>query len=240
MSVSLLLVTLGIIHRSGVAAYLRRAVGRLALVLPLASTIFLLTPAQPVAAYPVNIGTFSRYLTTTDAYSIGCNQGQWQDANGQYTAAMILDFGHPDYSGQFGADMYGGIGFRTGPQIEATAERAFDGFYNCTVVNSRSFMHFAIGTTNCTPPACGPSQVNYSHGQFWEGVVNDLNNYLYAHGYQVQEDIYGASDIETGWSYPSSARSWVDGFKVGPYKLLDFGVGEMAEHEGTRVVAAPK
>lgn len=39
MSVSLLLVTLGIIHRSGVAAYLRRAVGRLALVLPLASTV---------------------------------------------------------------------------------------------------------------------------------------------------------------------------------------------------------
>jgi hypothetical protein len=74
----------------------RRLVTKLLLLLATATGASTATGAgaAQAATYPGNV-TWSRYVTTTSIYTMGCNQDKSSDSLGQPHQMVILNFGDP-------------------------------------------------------------------------------------------------------------------------------------------------
>src|SRR5258707_3692351 len=99
------------------------------------------------ATYPPQ--TYSRYVATTNMYTMGCNQGKASDAQGQHAQLALLNFGDPgwDGSGTFGAwDSYIG-GFNSITTIEANRKNYMQGFSECPGSGTKAVMNAAPGLT---------------------------------------------------------------------------------------------
>jgi hypothetical protein len=174
--------------------------------------------------------TYSRYVGkyngTFDLYTMGCNQGHASDRQGQPTQVALLNFGDPGYvNGAYGAWDNGLGGFvrigsvSQGNTIEWMVSRYMQGFWNCTVAGSRSFMNVAPGTNNH-----GSGPVNYAHGQAWGRMVQDLNRWITSSGFTAQLWAHAGADIETSWSTPAAAENWANGFNsIGGVGYYDDG-----------------
>ena len=169
--------------------------------------------------------TWSRYVTTTNLYTPGCNQGKWSDTNHVNDIVVILDFGKMYYqNGSYGAVDWG-VGFRTTTQIAATAETFLQGFWDCTKLNSPSNVNVAIGTNNCTTdPNCVYSNTTYAGGQAWGNMVKSVNSWVVSKRYSAQEYATGANDMEVDWESAANTRNWADGYtNVSNYPYYDYG-----------------
>ncbi len=175
-------------------------------------------PAAPAA-------TLSRYVQSTNLYPMGCSQGQRSDALGLDDAVVILDFGKASSRDSgYGAILFG-LGFRTTTQIAEAAKSYLQGFWDCTAMDSTSFVELAIGTSNCTiDPACSGSATGFEHGEAWAQMVQAVNDWIVASGFQSQEVASGANDMEVSCDTPARTRAWTDGYSsVATSVYYDFG-----------------
>ncbi|HEV2344699.1 MAG TPA: hypothetical protein VGS97_11440 [Actinocrinis sp.] len=184
------------------------------------------TSAAQAATYPGN-QTYSRYVTTTDMYTVGCNQGKASDSQGQHHQVAILSFGDPGWInyGSWGAwDNYIG-GFNSNATIENNVKRYMQGFWDCTVPGSKSFMTVAPGETNAGSGINSTTAAASALGSAWGSMIKDLNSWIAANGYGVQLTAFGAIDAEPGWGPPSYVLAWASGYMsaAGAVKYYDFG-----------------
>jgi hypothetical protein len=181
-------------------------------------------PARAATYPPV---TYSRYVTTTDLYTVGCNQGKASDSQGQPHQVALLSFGDPGWItyGAWGAwDNYIG-GFNNDATIENNVKRYMQGFWDCTVPGSHSFMTVAPGVTNAGGGINSTTATADALGSGWGAMVKDLNAWITAKGYGTQLRAFGAIDAEPGWGPPSYALAWAAGYMAaaGAFNYYDFG-----------------
>lgn len=174
----------------------------------------------PGAVYPGNV-TLSRYVRTTNLYTMGCNQGRKSDAQGQPRQIVILSFGDPGWDGSNTLGAYPGGRFVSDAAIEANVKQYMQGFWDCTVAGSGSHLTVAPGVTNAS------GGINSSHdnalGTAWGSMVRDLNAWISAYGRTRQLEAYGALDAEPGWGPASHALAWAAGFSGSGQRYFDFG-----------------
>ena len=207
-----------------------RAAGPLLAVLGAVGLVSAAAGSASAATYPPQ--TYSRYVTTTNMYTMGCNQGKASDAQGQHAQLGLLNFGDPgwDGSGTFGAwDSYIG-GFNSIATIEANVKNYMQGFWDCTVSGSKSFMNVAPGVTN------SGSGINSGNdralGTAWGKMVVDLGSWISSKGYGTQLAALGSADFEPGYGSPSHALNWASGFiSTGAY-YYDFGSADGCSSSG--------
>lgn len=202
----------------------RRLATRLVLLATAAAGTITATGAgtAQAATYPGNV-TWSRYVTTMSMYTMGCNQGKSSDSLGQHHQMAILSFGDPGWQtyGTWGAwDSYVG-GFQTNTAIENAVKTYMQGFYNCTVYNSKSFLTVAPGVTNAGS-GINSSAAN-ALGTAWGNMVKDLNSWIVSNGMQYQLTAFGAIDAEPGYGAPSYAQAWANGFMTSNLNYYDYG-----------------
>jgi hypothetical protein len=181
------------------------------------------TPKATAATATFPPVTYSRYVTTSNMYTMGCNQGKASDAQGQHDELVLLNFGDPGWNaaGTFGAwDSYLG-GFVPNAAIETNVKNYLQGFWDCTVAGSKSFMNVAPGVTN------HGSGINSSNAQAlgvaWGNMVKDLNSWISSKSYTTQLGTLGSADFEPGYGVPGYALAWANGFGSTGEAYYDFG-----------------
>lgn len=167
-------------------------------------------------------------------YSKGYEAGQ-KDLSlpGKQYSLAILDFGQPWLSGttqgiwSFNKD-YGR--FLSASVIKEAVKWFAWGYYNGTGSDYDSQIRIAVGTNNYGP------NVGYWHGQSWATMIKDIGVWLASNYIGSQVQARGASDIESDYSSPSTAYSWVDGYNsmwVPPYYLYNYGSANGCPTSGT-------
>ena len=147
---------------------------------------------------------YVRRVVSSDAYTLGCNQGNHDTLNGQKNSLVVLDFGIQNAAGT-GTYLIESGTFVTHLQIRTYAAQFAEGYWDCTGSNTSSKVRLAIGTNNSVT-----GRVDYSLGSAWadmvDGVISDTASYA------SQVIIYGAIDAEPSWDYASNAVGWASGF----------------------------
>jgi hypothetical protein len=161
--------------------------------------LLLLASLPPRAhASGVPIPTVSRYMSTLDSrtlYREGC-------AMGNESGIVVLDFGAPHYAdGTWGTWTFGNF-FASTKAIKNAAKSFLEGYWYCTS-KSAPYLRLALGTSNYGNHV-GPGQ-----GRAWAKMVNDLNGWVRRQGWDVQEGVRGANDMEPSWNSPQATRRWV-------------------------------
>jgi hypothetical protein len=156
-------------------------------------------------------------------YTMGCNQGKTSDSEGQPRQVVVLSFGDPGWQtyGTWGAWDGSLGGFVSNATIEANVKRYMQGFWNCTIAGSRSFMIVAPGVTN-HGSGINSSAAN-ALGTAWGSMVQDLNSWISSSGMTSQLLAYGSIDAEAGWGVASNALAWASGFSTSGDFYFDFG-----------------
>lgn len=173
------------------------------------------------ATYPPQ--TYSRYVSSTNMYTMGCNQGKASDAQGQHTQLTLLNFGDPGWNdaGVYGAwDSYIG-GFNSIATIQANVQNYLQGFWDCTSAGSKSFMNVAPGVTNDGTGINSSS--DQALGQAWGQMIVSLGNWITSKGYGTQLAVLGAADFEPGYGSAAHALNWATGFESTGAYYYDFG-----------------
>jgi hypothetical protein len=209
------------IHRPRSRRTLPALLGLLAMLGALVSAVP--TPAHAATFPPV---TYSRYVTATDMYSMGCNQGKASDSQGQPHQIVVLNFGDPGWVsyGSWGAwDGYIG-GFNSNAKIEADVKRYMQGFWDCTVAGSKSTMTVAPGVTNAGSGINSTTSTATALGSGWGAMIKDLQNWIGATGMSTQLAVGGAIDAEagSGWGPPQYALAWANGFMSAAGSGIDY------------------
>ena len=212
----------------------RRLLTKLLLLLTAATGAITATGAgaAQAATYPGNV-TWSRYVTTMSMYTMGCNQGKSSDSLGQPHQMVILNFGDPGWEtyGTWGAwDTYVG-GFQTNAAIENAVKSYMQGFYDCTVYDSKSFMTVAPGVTN-DGSGINSAAAN-ALGTAWGNMIKDLNSWIVTRGMQYQLTTFGALDAEPSWGPYSYSQAWATGFMASNLNYYDFGSADGCPPSGT-------
>ncbi len=170
------------------------------------------TPAQPAPDASFYMNTTS----TSTAYTLGCNQGKY-DASHSQSSMVILDFGGQLANGS-GTDEIGNQFTFSNSQIESIVVSFGQGYYVCTGSDTTTTVTIGVGTNSSY------YDVSYAGGQAWGNLVNSIVSTVVNDGYNTQVDITGANDIEPGFSTPSAAISWSQGYaSVTSYNYLDYG-----------------
>ena len=104
------------------------------------------------------------------------------------------------------------------------------GFWDCTVSGSKSFMNVAPGVTN------SGSGINSGNdralGTAWGKMIVDLGSWISSKGYGTQLAALGSADFEPGYGSPSHALNWAAGFiSTGAY-YYDFGSADGCSSSG--------
>ncbi len=213
------------ILRSVRALFSERVIFECARVLALASLCALLgsmvamhaTPkAFAVQAKPPTDWSFYMLSTsTTTAYNLGCNQGNFDRSHSPpINSEVVLDFGQHYYGNVY---MLSGITI-THTQVQQMAEAFAHGYWVCTGSDLTSVLTLGIGINNYG------SWVTYANGQTWGNDVAAVQAYNQSHGYASQVGMMGAGDLEPDWNSFSVTKNWVQGFSsVSGYDYLDFG-----------------
>jgi hypothetical protein len=188
-------------------------------------TLVIWTPSASAATMPPV--TLSRYVSTTDMHTMGCNQRKLSDEQSQSHEIVILNFGDPGWVsyGTWGAwdDSIGG--FNSNATIEKNVKEYMRGFWNCTAGDSKPFMTVALGVTNASSGINSRTSTATALGSGWGHMIDDLNSWIAANGYGSQLTAAGAIDAEPGWGPPAYALAWANGFMsaAGSTYYYDFG-----------------
>jgi len=164
-------------------------------------------------------------------YNKGYEAGQIDlNTSGTQNSVAILDFSQPWYQG----GVYGVWSFSTYGRfvsvsvIKEAVKQFASGYYWGAGSDTASQMRITIGTNNYGP------YVTYAHGQAWIQLVKDATTAISSYSGQVS--VRGGSDIEVGYSSPSTAYSWVNGYSSGfssPYYLYNYGDAQGCPTSGT-------
>lgn len=154
--------------------------------------------------------------STSESYTLGCNQGK-TDAAYNHNSEVVLDFGGQIGNGS-GSYLIGG-GTLTNSQLEAVAENFADGYWTCTGADTSTLLYLGIGTNNSA------GDVSTAGGQTWGNDVVAAQAYDVSKGYNSQVVMVGANDLESGsgWSSASAASAWAQGFSSKDGFYIDFG-----------------
>jgi hypothetical protein len=161
------------------------------------------------------VPTVSRYMSTLDSrtlYHEGC-------AMGNKNGIVVLDFGAPRYAnGTWGTWTFGNF-FASTKAIKNAAKSFLEGYWYCTS-KSAPYLRLALGTTNYG------NHVGSGQGRAWAKMVNDLNGWVRNKGWDVQEGVRGANDMEPSWNSPYATRRWVRAYEdaaTGKSNYYDYG-----------------
>lgn len=203
---------------------------------------FNIPKADAVQTKPPTTTSWYVYVTNNETdqilynwmYSVGYQAGKNDLAlPGTQNGLTILDFGQPWQSGitqgawSFNAT-YGRF-INTSTIQEAVKQFAW-GYYYGTGSDLQSQMRIAVGTNNYG------SNTTYAHGQTWAQMVKNIGAWLSTNSPGSQTTVRGASDIEMGYSSPSTAYSWVNGYTSNwssPYFLYNYGDAGGCPRSGT-------
>jgi hypothetical protein len=155
----------------------------------------LATPAKP----PTDWSFYISSTSTSTAYTLGCNQGDFDASHSDANSEVFLDFGG-QISG--GTELINGTDVSNGT-IESIAEQFASGYWVCTGADTTSNLNLAIGTNNSL-------DVGTSYGETWAGVVNTVSTWVADNAGQVS--VWGGDDIEPGFGSESAAIDWSNGF----------------------------
>lgn len=148
---------------------------------------------------------WSFYITsssTSNAYNLGCNQGNY-DHSHMHNSAVVLDFGMQTTGGSYdfsNANL-------SNSQIQAIAQEFAHGYWICTGSDTTTVLDLGIGTSNWTN-----GWVTNSAGVAWANNVKAVQAYDQSHSYSSQVNAMGADDIEPSWNSFSATSSWVNGY----------------------------
>jgi hypothetical protein len=158
---------------------------------------------------------------TTTAYGDGKSRGTADAATPTQNSVVVLGFGGQNSSNTGTVWISGCSGGSTYAQIAAWAESYGQGWYNGARAagDKSSTLILAVGTNNDL------SQVSSSGGQTWaRSAVNPAKTWIQKNGYASQVVIWGADDLEQGYSSATNARAWAVGYSgtgIAPY--INFG-----------------
>src|SRR5207248_8390860 len=155
-----------------------------------AATVGVLLPATAAQAFAKPLTDWSFYMRpvgTGEASTLGCNQGQFDAANGNIDSEVVLDFGGQAANGQGTLLAKGNNEFISYAAIEATAEAYAASYFNCTGSDVTSVVYLNLGTNNSA------YFVNAAGGAAWAKVVNDVQAWVDANAGQVI--VQAADDI---------------------------------------------
>ncbi len=212
-----------------------------ALFLPVSSTFAAQTKPPTTTSWYVYITSDESDQTFKDwMYNTGYAAGQNDLAlAGTQTSLAILDFGQPwDVNGVSGTWSFNGTYGRflsTSLILEGLEQYAL-GYYYGTGSDVASTMKVVAGTNNYG------SKSTYAHGQAWAQMVKDFGTWLSQNSAGSQVSARGGDDIEPGYSTPTGAASWVNGYAsiwASPYYLYNYGAANGCPTSGTTSMAAP-
>ncbi len=205
-------------------------------------TVFSVSRASAVQTKPSTATSWYIYVTNNESdqtlynwmYSVGYQAGQKDfSLPGTQNSLTILDFGQPWQSGtaqgvwSFNA-AYGR--FISASVVEESVKQFARGYYYGTSSDLQSQMRIAVGTNNYG------SKTTYAHGQAWAQLVKNIGAWLLNNSPGSQTTVRGASDIEMGYSSPTVAYSWVNGYSniwSSPYFLYNYGDSGGCPQSGT-------
>ena len=209
----------------------RRGAGWTLAVATAAATVCIV-PAPALAAPPAPPATTSRYMnnvSTTRHYDLGCALGtRTRNLAGTQSDLVILHYFKPVRfaDGSYGAGLSGGQNARTSAIGSAVSQFA-RGYYYCTGSDTTSRLIVAVGTTN------DGSAVTAGHGRAWAAMINSINGWLGANGFDSQTWAVGANDMELSWNSAPVTRAWVDGYSaVCCPELINYGDAAGCRYDG--------
>lgn len=171
------------------------------------------TLVENIVAPPAPVSTTSYYETSVDPnahYQQGCAAAQ-QGENG----IVVLDYGKPkDWGASSSRSRYGTLLIGTGAtayitttsfsrnEIQYSAERFADGYYNCYNKAQNSTITIAIGTSNNNKD--GLAEISAAHAQAWANMVRNVITYTSSY---PMIKVVGAMDIEPDFAYTGTGHS---------------------------------
>lgn len=134
-----------------------------------------------------------------------------------HDSLVVLAFGMPMTRwGHHGASTF--TRFEPTFRIRRGAVAFAAGYAECAAAAPEAHLTLALGTSNYG------RHVTNSHGRAWARMVNRANEEVDERGIRERVDVYGANDIEPGWSSPARARAWVRGYRAEHrWPFYDFG-----------------
>jgi hypothetical protein len=187
----------------------------------LAAAATVLATADPAAAYPGKpLTMWSFYVlsnNTGKAYTLGCNQGDFDEANHLSSSEVVIDFG-VQRSNLSGNVLTGTGAFMSRADIKNYAYQFALGYYVCTGAWTSSTLFLDLGTNNDN------STTTATMGTDWANAVQETRNSLSANNVG-QVVVQGANDLEPGFhaSYSQSA-AWASAYSAANHGLyLNFG-----------------
>ncbi len=197
---------------------------RLTLLVSLIGMIFmaLLSPIQFAKAasrrnsYPGYATSY--YIYSADQptfYNRGCTLGEiHSNRPGVQVQAVIIDMGQPWKSGnRWGVRRFDGA-FVPVSTVPLYAKAFAQGYYDCRKDSSSIRLVMAVNNYG--------SYVGWTFGEKWASMINSLNGW--ATGLYGAVKFRGGIDAEPGWSSPSDARAWSNGYATyTDYPYYDFG-----------------
>ncbi len=165
------------------------------------------TPIPPPNPPPATATFYMDTVDPTTLYNLGCMKGSVPE-NG----LTILDFGSPlNSGGVLGTLLFDHNGtFAPIGDIETGVAALLRGHWDCGS-NPLAALRVGVGTSNyCHAGDC--AQVSMQHGSAWADMIDRLDQYVHAFGWDSRLSIAGAIDIEPSWSPVDSAASWAAGY----------------------------
>lgn len=189
--------------------------GALASIVVVAFQMSGITPAQATAAKPPTDWSYYVLSTSTStAYNLGCNQGNFDSSHGYSGSEAFLDFGGQT-DGRTGTELINGTVISNGT-VESISEQFAEGYYVCTGSDTTSVLTMAIGTNNSF------YGVDTAGGETWADNVKAVETWVADNIGQVA--VWGGDDIEPGFSSESSAIAWSQGYAdIGDSLYLNYG-----------------
>jgi len=174
----------------------------------LALAVWALLAGGAASAHAMPLTDQSYYWNTTNTESAeeaGCLQGL-ADALGETSSEVILDFGgqFSDYSGTESTS--DALEF-TNSEIENISLSFARGYYICTGEDTTTTLILGGGTNN------SKDAISKSGGEAWAKVADAVASaVLEDPGEAKQVVIWGADDLEVGYSTGGAASNWATGF----------------------------
>lgn len=171
--------------------------------------------AEAATAPPHSISYYMDTINTTTLYNMGYALGRDElNRSGSRTMMVFLAFG--GQTSTYGGSLWGAADASTS-QIAAAAQEFSHGFWVGTGSDTGSKIKLSIGTNNSYT-------VNYTAGQKWAQMINNIGAYNASKGYSSQVLIYGANDMEMSYDTASNTKAWVNGYdSVDNYPYYNYG-----------------
>jgi hypothetical protein len=176
--------------------------------------------APPALAVPEKPPTAQSYYVVSgnaeDAFKEGCLQGE-SDRKTNTDSNVILDFGG-QLGNLSGTEAIDKTDFKTS-QIEAIAEEFGAGYLSCTLTDTTTTVRIGIGTNS------SKEAVSTAGGKAWAELVKTVAAHiLESEAAAKQVAIWGADDLEVGFSTGTAALAWAKSYSKhteSPYQ--DYG-----------------